>query len=168
MGVEQSSLNDYFKSKDDALYEVCLFGMRDFVERMNSIAASDQSFEAKLVAIVTCHVTKYREMSEALSVYHAERLYLPEEKRLSLRQLGGGYRQQLVEIFEEGIRSGAIRRSIDCRFAAQAVIGMCDAWGELFVRNLDLDLSEIIENCVDLLINGFIDRIGSDKISIDL
>jgi AcrR family transcriptional regulator len=168
LGIEEDSLDDHFKSKSEALYQVCLLGMQDYVERMNSIAASDQSFEAKLVATVSSHVSNYREKGAALRVYRAEHLSLAKEERLSLAKLGGSYRQHLIEIFDEGVQSGAIRRSIDCKFAAQAVIGMCDSWGDLLVRNPAMDLAEVIENCVDLLINGFMDKIGSDKISIDL
>lgn len=158
MGIKQGSLYYYFESKEEALAEVCLFGMQDYAERMNSIAASDQQFRAKLVATVTSHVTKYREKNEALKVYNAERLYLPESKRRKLKQLGSGYRQQLEQIFIDGVRNGAIRKTIDCHFAAQTVIGMCNAWGELIVRDPDMDLFEIIEKCVDLLINGFINK----------
>lgn len=161
MGIKQGSLYYYFKSKEDALSEVCLFGMQDYAERMNSIAASEQPFLAKLVATVTSHITRYREKNEALKVYNAERLYLPESKRRRLKELGSGYRQQLEEIFEEGVRNGAIRQSIDCHFAAQAVIGMCNAWGELIVRDPDMELFEIIEKCVDLLSNGFMNKIES-------
>ena len=163
MGIKQGSLYYYFKSKEDALSEVCLFGMQDYAERMNSIAASEQPFSAKLVATVTSHITRYHEKNEALKVYNAERLYLPESKRRRLKELGSGYRQQLEEIFEEGVRNGTIRQSIDCHFAAQAVIGMCNAWGELIVRNPDMELFEIIEKCVDLLSNGFIDRVESKQ-----
>lgn len=163
MGIKQGSLYYYFKSKEDALSEVCLFGMQDYAERMNSIAASEQPFVAKLVATVTSHITRYREKNEALKVYNAERLYLPESKRRRLKELGSGYRQQLEEIFEEGVRNGDIRQSIDCHFAAQAVIGMCNGWGELIVRNPDMELFEIIEKCVDLLSNGFIDKVDSRK-----
>ena len=163
MGIKQGSLYYYFKSKEDALSEVCLFGMQDYVERMNSISASDESFKAKLVATVTSHVTKYREKNEALRVYNAERLYLPESKRTKLKELGTGYREQLEQIFADGIRSGAIRSSIDCRFAAHAVIGMCNAWGEYIDRHPDMDLFQIIENCVDLLLNGFMDEIPNNN-----
>jgi len=69
--------------------------------------------------------------------------------------LGSDYRQRLEGIFEEGKESGAIRQSVDCHFAAQAVIGMCNAWGDLIVRDSDLDLFEVIQKCTDLLINGF-------------
>ena len=155
MGIKQGSLYYYFKSKEDALSEVCLYGMQDYAERMNKISASDKTFREKLVATVTSHITKYREKNEALRVYNAERLYLPESKRTKLKELGTGYRQQLEKIFADGIRNGEVRDSIDCQFAAHAVIGMCNAWGEFIDRHPEMDLFELIENSVDLLINGF-------------
>jgi len=158
MGIKQGSLYYYFKSKEEALGEVCLFGIEDYVDHMTVIAASDQSFESKLMATITSHLSSYRERNEALKVYNDERLYLPEEKRRNLKSLGSGYRQLLEEIFEEGVRSGALRESIDCHFAAQAVIGTCNAWGDIIVRDPDVDLFDIIQKCTDLLINGFRER----------
>lgn len=158
MGIKQGSLYYYFKSKEDALVEVCLYGMHDYAERMNVIAASDQSFAAKLAACVTSHITKYREKNEALHVYNAERLYLPEAKRSKLYELGSGYRRQLEGIFRAAVASGEIPATTDCQFAAHAVIGMCNGWGDFISRNPDADLSEIIENCVELLLNGFIGK----------
>ena len=161
LGIKQGSLYYYFKSKEEALSEVCLFGIQDYVRHMTSIAAGEQSFEAKLVATVTSHLTSYREKNEALKVYNDERLYLPEEKRRKLKELGSSYRQQLEHIFEEGIQSGNVRSSVDCHFAAQAVIGMCNAWGDLIVRDPELDLFEIIRKCTDLLVNGFMKKKNS-------
>jgi hypothetical protein len=125
---------------------------------MESIADSDQTFEAKLVATLTSHLSSYRERNEALKVYNDERLYLPKERRRRLKKLGSDYRQRLEGIFEKGKESGAVRQSVDCHFAAQAVIGMCNAWGDLIVRDPDLDLFEVIQNCTDLLINGFTNK----------
>ena len=158
MGIKQGSLYYYFKSKEEALGEVCLFGIEDYVDHMKVIAASEQSFESKLMATITSHLSSYRERNEALKVYNDERLYLPEEKRRNLKLLGSGYRQLLEEIFEEGVESGALRESIDCHFAAQAVIGICNAWGDIIVRDPELDLFDIIQKCTDLLMNGFQER----------
>ena len=155
MGIKQGSLYYYFKSKEEALDEVCLYGIEDYVEHMKTIADSDQPFEAKLIATLTSHLSSYRERNEALKVYNDERLYLPAERRSRLKELGSDYRQRLEGIFEEGKTSGAVRESVDCHFAAQAVIGMCNAWGDLIVRDPDLDLFEVIQNCADLLTNGF-------------
>lgn len=155
MGIQQGSLYYYFKSKEEALGEVCLFGIQDYVGHMATIADSNQPFEAKLIATITSHLSSYRERNEALKVYNDERLYLPKARRSRLKELGSGYRQRLEGIFEEGRISGAVRQSVDCHFAAQAVIGMCNAWGDLIVRDPDLDLFTVIQKCTDLLINGF-------------
>lgn len=163
MGIKQGSLYYYFKSKEEALGEVCLFGITDYVQRMERIATSDQPFEAKLIATLTSHLSSYREKNEALKVYNDERLYLPEEKRTSLKQLGSGYRQLLEGIFEEGVRQGVIRASIDCHFAAQAVIGVCNAWGDIIVRDPDLDIFDVIQKCTDLLLHGFSERRKSNR-----
>ena len=158
LGIKQGSLYYYFGSKEEALGEVCLFGIQDYVQHMDSIVNSDQPFEAKLIATVTSHLTSYREKNEALKVYNDERLYLPEEKRKNLKELGSGYRQSLEKIFEQGVRDGVLKESTDCHFAAQAVIGMCNGWGDLIVRDPDIDLFEIIQKCTDLLLNGFVNK----------
>lgn len=158
MGIKQGSLYYYFRSKEEALGEVCLFGLEDYVERMEKIAKSAQPFEAKLLATLTSHLSSFRDKNEALKVYADERLYLPEDKRTPLKELGSHYRQLLEGIFEEGIRQGVIRESIDCHFAALAVIGICNAWGELIVRDDELDTFDIIQKCTDLLLQGLSER----------
>lgn len=107
------------------------------------------------MATITSHLSSYREKNEALKVHNDERLYLPEEKRSKLKQLGSHYRQSLEKIFEEGVSSGVLRDSLDCHFAAQSVIGICNAWGDMIVRDAELDLFDVIQKCTDLLLNGF-------------
>lgn len=155
MGIKQGSLYYYFKSKEEALGEVCLYGIENYVSRMEGIAASDQPFEAKLLSTVMSHLTSYRERNEALKVHNDERLYLPEEKRSNLKALGSSYRQKLEAIFEEGVRGGVVRGDIDCHFAAQAVIALCNAWGDHIVREPRLDVFDVGQKCTDLLLNGF-------------
>jgi len=132
--------------------------MRDYAQQMDAIAASNQPFEAKLIATITAHLTRYREQNGAMKVYHTERLYLPEAKREKLYRLGSGYRQKLERIFEQGVRDRVLRKDLDCHFAAQAVIGICNAWGELIARDPDLDLFDVIQKCTDLLSNGFLKK----------
>jgi AcrR family transcriptional regulator len=163
MGIKQGSLYYYFKSKEEALGEVCRYGIEEYVQHMASIAESDQPFETKLMATITSHLTSYRERNEALKVHNDERLYLPEEKRADLKKLGSGYRQQLEGIFEEGVASGALRQSLDCHFAAQTVIGMCNGWGDIIVREPDLDLFDTIQKCTDMILNGFRERRTTER-----
>lgn len=158
MGIKQGSLYYYFKSKEEALGEVCLFGIEPYVERMQAIANSEQPFEAKLMATITSHLTSYRERNEALKVHNDERLYLPKDKRAKLKELGSSYRQALEKIFEDGAQDGVLRDNVDCHFAAQAVIGMCNGWGDIIVREPERDLFDLIQKCTDLVLNGFVER----------
>ncbi|MEJ8569220.1 TetR/AcrR family transcriptional regulator [Elongatibacter sediminis] len=154
MGIKQGSLYYYFKSKDEALFEVCMLGIRDYVRRMEVIAASDQPFESRLLATVTSHLSSYREKNEALKVYNTERLYLSEEERTDLKRQGSRYRQLLEGIFEEAAEMGLLRPSVDCHFAALSVIGLCNAWGELIVRDPELNVFDLVQQCTDLLQHG--------------
>lgn len=163
LGIKQGSLYYYFSSKEEALEEVCLFGIRDYVQRMDQIAANDQPFEAKLIAILTSHLSSYRERNEALKVHNDERLYLPPEKRTRLKELGTHYREKLEAIFEEGVSDGTLRKSLDCHFAAQSVIGICNAWGDIIVRDPGLDMFAVIQKCSDLLLDGFRERRGAGR-----
>ena len=158
LGIRQGSLYYYFKSKEEALGEVCLYGIENYVSRMRSIAASDQPFEARLFATVTSHLNCYRERNEALKVHNDERLYLPPEKRSRLKELGSDYRRMLERIFEQGVEDGAVREGTDCHFAAQAVIALCNAWGDHIVRDENLDVMDIAQKCTELLIHGFRER----------
>ena len=158
LGIKQGSLYYYFASKEEALEEVCLFGISDYVQRMDEIAASDQPFEARLLGVLTSHLTSYREKNEALKVHNDERLYLPADRRKRLKELGTHYREKLERIFEDGVADGTLRGSLDCHFAAQSVIGLCNAWGEIIVRDPALDVFTVIQKCADLLLTGFRER----------
>jgi hypothetical protein len=91
-------------------------------------------------------------------VYNDERLYLPAGRRIRLKQMGSLYRSLLEGIFDQGKDSGVLRPSLDCHFAAQAVIGLCNSWGDIIVRDPNINIFDITQKCVDLLLNGFAER----------
>ena len=49
-------------------------------------------------------------------------------------------------------------------FAAQTVIGLCNGWGDLIVREREIDVLDIAQRCVDLLLNGINERRASQRI----
>ena len=158
LGIKQGSLYYYFDSKEEALEEVCLYGIREYAEHMDEIVRSDQTFEAKLVAIVTNHLTSYRERNEALRVHNTERLYLPKERRGRLKNVGSHYREQLQTFLENAVANGTLRNGVDSRFAAQAIIGLCNSFGELIARDDTLSIFGLVKNCSDLLLSGLTSR----------
>jgi len=154
LGIKQGSLYYYFDSKEEALEEVCLYGLRQYVENMDAIAAADEPFDARLFAVVSNHLGSYREKSEALKVHNDERLYLPLDRRKRLKALGSRYREQLEQIIDAGKSSGAVRESIDSHFMAQSIIGVCNGLGEHVVRDPDTDVFALARKTTDLLLHG--------------
>ena len=154
LGIKQGSLYYYFDSKEEALEEVCLYGLQKYVNNMDAIAGRRESFESRLFAVVTNHLSSYREKSEALKVHNDERLYLPKKRRKRLKELGTRYRQQLEELIENAIAAGEVRDTIDSHFAAQSVISICNGLGEIIVRDPDADVFDLARKCTDLLLRG--------------
>jgi AcrR family transcriptional regulator len=154
LGLKQGSLYYYFSSKEEALEEVCLYGLQAYLDNMETIAKSEEPFQAKLFAVVTNHLTSYREKSEALKVFNDERLYLPEARRVRLKERGSRYRQLLEAIFSAGVAAGEVNENIDAHFAAQSVIGICNGLGELLIRDEELDVFDLIRKCTELLLHG--------------
>ena len=154
LGIKQGSLYYYFDSKEEALEDVCLYGLSQYVENMEAIAARDDAFDAKLFAVVMNHLSSYREKSEALKVHNDERLYLPRGRRKRLKELGTHYREQLEGIIEKGVTAGELRERIDAHFAAQSVISICNGLGDIIVRDHDADVFDLARKCTDLLLRG--------------
>ncbi len=158
MGIKQGSLYYYFKSKQDALAEVCLYGLTDYVERLQLISSAEQPLAGQIVAVFSAHLSAYRERNEALKVYNDERHYLPEDARTEIKRLGSLYRQELEAMLERAVTAGDLRAEVDCHFAAQAIIGIGNAWGDLIVRDPELDIVALTQKCSDMVMNGFANR----------
>jgi len=144
MGIKQGSLYYYFKSKDFGAY----------VQRMEKICAKQQPFEAKVLAIVTSHLGNYRGKNSAMKVHNEQRLYLPREKRVVIKELGTKYRELLEQTLTEGIEQGTVREDVDTHFVAYSIIGICNSWGANLMRDDLLDLFETIEQCSDFILYG--------------
>lgn len=154
MGIQQGSLYYYFKSKEQALQEVCEYGFENYVERMEKICAKSQPFQAKLLAIITSHLSNYRQKNNAMKVHNDQRLYLSKDNRVLLKELGTRYRRLLEQTLLEGVEQSVVRDDIDTHFIAYSVIGICNSWGAYLVRDESLDLFDTITQCHDLVSLG--------------
>ena len=154
LGIKQGSLYYYFKNKEEALRLVCEYGFETYVGQMQKIFAREEPFQAKIYAIVSSHLSRYRQKSNALKVHNDQRLYLPKDKRERLKELGTAYRECLEQTLSEGIAQGSIRADIDVHFVAYSIIGICNAWGLNLGRDQQLDLFTVVDRCADLILRG--------------
>jgi AcrR family transcriptional regulator len=158
MGIKQGSLYYYFDSKEQALKEVCEDGFILYAERMQRICEKQQPFEAKMYAIVSSHLSAYRQKRNALIVHNDQRLYLAKENRTLLKDLGTRYRQQLEQTLKEGIDQGVLSAELDTHFIAYSIILLCNSWGGELIRHEEIDLYDTIERCSDLILRGILKK----------
>ncbi len=154
MGIQQGSLYYYFKSKEQALQEVCEYGFENYVTHMQKICNKQQAFEVKMLAVVTSHLSNYRSKHSAMKVHNDQRLYLPVERRVRIKKLGSEYRELLESVLQQGIEERQLRADLDTHFVAYSIIGICNSWGANLMRDDELDLFETIEQCSDLILYG--------------
>ncbi len=154
LGIQQGSLYYYFSSKEEALLQVCEYGFETYVAQMQKIFARQQPFEAKMYSIISSHLSRYRQKSNALKVHNDQRLFLPKEKRGRLKELGTAYRELLETTLREGVEQGVLRADIDLHFVAYSIIGLCNAWGLNLIRDDSVELFDTVDACADLILHG--------------
>ncbi|HEY8385322.1 MAG TPA: TetR/AcrR family transcriptional regulator, partial [Porticoccaceae bacterium] len=154
LGIRQGSLYYYFSSKEEALEEVCILAMRNYVGRMEQITQSDLPFAEKIHQVVLSHLNSYRDDNEALKVHNDHRLYLPPERRERIKQDGSRYRKMLEQLFQREVAAGRLPEDTDSHFAAHSVIGLCNSWGALIIRDPELDIQALSERCTRLILQG--------------
>lgn len=154
LGIRQASLYYYFRSKEEALEEVCLLAMESYLEGLMEIMDKECPFTEKLEAVIRLHLGKYRQGTEALKVHNEQRFYLPLERRERIRIDGRRYRENLQRLFQEQVIAGFLTSRTDCLFAAQSTIELCNAWGGRIFRDESIDLDLLSHKCMRLILRG--------------
>ena len=157
LGIQQGSLYYYFKSKEQALQEVCEFGMKDYVARMRGLCQLDVPVQQTLRSVIDAHLSNYRNQFSAMKVHNDQRLYLSKDRRVLIKKLGTEYRTLLEDLLRKGIEAGLLRNDIDTHFVAYSIIGLGNAWGANLMRDESIDLSTTVERFSNLVLGGILD-----------
>lgn len=129
LGIRAASLYYYLPSKDAALAAVCEFGVRDFIENLRGILASDANAAEKLRAAVANHLSPLRAHPAAdyIRVFLRHRHELPNGPRQEVAKLAAQYQALVEQLFVEGKDSGDFRSDLDPKLATLALLGLCNS-----------------------------------------
>src|SRR5690606_36524235 len=84
IGIRQGSLYYYFASKEEALREVCLKGVGDFLSGLAEIAQSGEPTDAKVRAAIVNLLRPLIDRPDYVRTFIAQRQFLPDEARRSI------------------------------------------------------------------------------------
>jgi AcrR family transcriptional regulator len=127
LGIRQASLYYYFASKEEALAQVCMMGVEEFVEQAAAIGAGPGTAAEKVRGLIRAHLSPLLDRRDFVLVFLRERHHLPDESRRRVGRLSRRLERIFQDVLEAGVRSGEFSSALDCRLAALALLGMCNA-----------------------------------------
>ena len=154
LGIRQASLYYYFPSKEAALEAVCLDGVEAYVARAAAILKGPGSASDKLAALVRHHIEPWRERAAFTRVFLLERHKLPDPSRHRVGRYARRYERIFQSVLEDGVAAGEFRADLDCRLAALAAIGMCNAASAWYGVEPGATIERIAGNFARLLVVG--------------
>jgi len=154
LGIRQASLYYYIPTKEAALEQVCLDGAEGYVSRARAIQRGPGGAAQKLTALVRQHIEPLRDRADFVRVFLRERRHLPDSSRRRIGRHARRYERIVQQVLQEGVKSGEFRHGLDCRLAALAAIGMCNATAAWYGREPNAPLERIAGTFSTLLLNG--------------
>jgi len=152
LGVAQPSLYYYFKSKDEALQEICRIGTAGYLERLQAILDGPGLTGDKIRAAIRAHIEPVLTIPNYVKSFQRERRYLPENRRREVSRLTGEYDALFREMLERGVVTGELRRSLDCKMAALMLITQCNAV-QYYVAD-EADVAGAAKSIADVFLAG--------------
>ncbi|MEQ8697272.1 MAG: TetR/AcrR family transcriptional regulator [Bauldia litoralis] len=130
LGMRPGSLYHYFRSKEEALAEVCRLGGHAFVETMREICAADRPARERLLEAITAHLAE--DWRDYVSNFTLHRMAVPESVAPEMAQIARDYLALWVDLVRQGQVTGEIASDLDPRTTATALVGMCNGAAAAF------------------------------------
>ena len=158
LGIAQSSLYYYFKSKDEALEMVCLHGTKGLFKRLTVIAEGSQTPTKKIREAIYNHIEPINTIPNYYKTFIRELRYLPKSRRYKLNQMISDYNTIFKKILSEGVANSTFKESLDCHLTMLQVISQCNSAAIWINTKAGYDLDIVSNSVADNFLSGVINR----------
>lgn len=125
-GLSLSALYYYFRSKQDALFELIRFAFEWYVEHANAVLESAGERNPERVALLVRFIVRYRCANTLLGrVVLRDTERLDEERFAEIRSLQRQSRELLVAVLRDGMDSGEFHIE-NPELAGRAILSICN------------------------------------------
>jgi TetR/AcrR family transcriptional regulator, cholesterol catabolism regulator len=155
LGMNQSSLYHYFKSKEDVLYKLMNDAMDDAMATLEEICAADLAPEDKLNRVLGFYTRYYAGDQERLILLVNEKNALSEAYRQKLIQKERRYVHLFKEIFEELEGHGRIK-DIPPSVAIFAFLGMVHYTIKWYNKDGQVNLDKLANSFLEIFTKGIL------------
>jgi AcrR family transcriptional regulator len=162
VGVADGAIYKHFTSKREMLYEV----IREFYEPVIDMASTNvqgmSGVRERLRYLIWLQLRAFTEQPELCKLIIAEARPMEDYYESRIADLNRRYTALLVDVVEEGQRTGEFRDDVDPAMVRDLVYGGIEhiAWGAVTGRG-SIDASRVADSLTELVCSG-LDRSESD------
>lgn len=152
LGLTTASLYYHMSGKEDLLFRVLQTGMTGFLDRLDTVVASNRDPADQLVLAVTNHIDMVLDNPTQVAVFLRERRFLPTRLQKDYNVLVHRYDKQFNLLIENAMKAGDIPRR-DASLLRLCALGMIN-WAFEWYRNGRMSKAEIRAEMLDLALVG--------------
>jgi AcrR family transcriptional regulator len=122
LNLSGPALYYYFPSKQDILVELIRRPVTEMQNRAEEIVADDDTATNHLIRLMRSHLSLVFNDTESFSVLVRERIELPEESAIALRNVEREYELLIRDVYLRGISDGEFK-DLDVKVAVLTILG---------------------------------------------
>lgn len=127
LGVHQSTLYYYLKSKEQALEQICAVAIEGYVGFSEEIRKRKGSVSAKVRDVMFQHIITIRDRPSFFKVFQSNRKDLGAAARHGIGRKIRRYESNVEAILKQAATAGAMRTNVNTLHAAMALIALCNS-----------------------------------------
>ncbi|WP_395649769.1 TetR/AcrR family transcriptional regulator [Brevundimonas sp.] len=157
-GLNPGTLYHHFKSKDDALLNVCRLGQERTLADLEAVLSRHAGLAPRIDALFACHIQSLVKAGDFIQVYSNHRLELPPAMSPPLTEGWEAYRRSLQRMFDEAIAGGEIEAGLNPGHLGRMLIGQIRIVNQLHRKGR----AEEIPDFVTLATRMFLGAVRAD------
>lgn len=153
-GLNQASLYYYFASKEEALLEICLTGIREAGNRLERLLEQPGSMAYRLRAMIAANLADVERHGDYRHVYYEQRDHLSSDQKTVLEAESGRVLRLLNRLFAQAQNAGELHPSLDIRQASLMTAGILQTMTRYYVGGTLRDYRHVALGMSESLIRG--------------
>lgn len=156
LGIKVASLYFHFKSKDEALQEICDRGIQSALDFTASALALSGGLEDRVRHYFVLMREHLPAEADYISVFIHERRHMSAPELAKLEKRMRKFRRDLMTMFEQAEANGELRDDLDPRSASFILIGTIRHLNQLFLEGPFADFDRLMDDAIEAVLRGLV------------